>query len=229
MALWEYLWAWSSVTKWLYHLNGNANDSSGNWNNATSSSIVYVDWKIWSKCAWSTSKTYITLPSTFMWTIWTWDFAISFWLNPVNPWTWQYPMLFWSFKDSSPYVWPTIFYDPLNIQRLWDCCIFRVTRSNEQCVSWASSLYWEWVNVVFTRISWVCYVYYNWELKLQFNDTTYIPTWESAYIFSRNGHYQQFCNTWAKFDECIVETGVWWTAEKVKKQYTYAKWRFWVQ
>lgn len=58
MAIWQYLWAGSSKTLWLYHLDWNANDSSWNSNNWIPTAITWVWGKIWSWAAqfnWTTS------------------------------------------------------------------------------------------------------------------------------------------------------------------------------
>ena len=229
MALWTYLWAWSDVTKWLYHLDGSANDSSWNGNNGNPLNVSRVDWKVGGGCALWAANPSISIPSTTMWTIWTGDFVISFWVNPNNPWGSRYPILFGSFATTSPFAWPTVFFDPSNsFWTWWDGIQFRCASTNLLNITSpsASSLYWVWTNIVFTRISWTMYVYYNWSLVGSKADTTNIPAAWQARIFSRNLSIQRFASAWAKFDECIVETWKWWTATEVKKYYTYALWRF---
>jgi len=52
MSLWKYVWAWSLITKGLYHFDWNSNDSSWNTNNWSDTNINYVsDSKIWKLCA----------------------------------------------------------------------------------------------------------------------------------------------------------------------------------
>ena len=71
MTLGEYNWAGAATTLWLYHLNWNSNDSSGNGNNWTDTNISYVDWKFW-QCGsfnWSSSK--IVISTITPWTAFT--------------------------------------------------------------------------------------------------------------------------------------------------------------
>lgn len=49
MSLWEYIGSGTGITKGLYHLNGNANDSSGNSINgtATGTGFSWTKWFVW--------------------------------------------------------------------------------------------------------------------------------------------------------------------------------------
>ena len=134
-------------------------------------------------------------------------------------------MLFSSYQNAAWYKWPTIIFDPLNTNSWGNAIIFRVISTNQQFVTTpsASSLYGKRVNIVFTRISWVCYVYYDWLLVKQFNDNTSIPAANDVWLFSRNLS-QQTQPTWAKWDEFILETR-WRTQQEAQKYYTYTKWR----
>ena len=226
MALWEYLGAGSGTTKWLYKLNGNANDSSWNWNNGTSTNVSWVAGRLWSQCAQTWTSAYIAIPNSICSAIWTWDFTISLFLYPINPWAWIYPMIFGSFQPSSPFIWPTIFYDPTNNWWWWNAIEVRLTASNKQFVTSpsASSLYQKWTNMIFTRISWVCNFYINWSNVKQWNDATNVNSTTESFILSRNYIYQQF-PSWARMDDCFINVWKWMTASEARKYYTYTTWR----
>ena len=68
MSLGEFLGSWSAVTKWLYKLDNNANDSSGNWANWTATNVAYVSGKIWSNC-WQFNNTSSKITTAV--TLWT--------------------------------------------------------------------------------------------------------------------------------------------------------------
>lgn len=102
MALWEYLWSWSGITKWLYHLNWNANDDSWNGNNGTATNITWVWWKLGSGAAsFNGSNSQITLPNSVI-------------ISGNNPRT----ILAWvkySFRDTGSAIFSSIFWWWVNV------------------------------------------------------------------------------------------------------------------
>ena len=78
--LWEYIWAWSSTTKLLLHLDWNANDSSLNWYNWTPTNITWVDGKLGSWSASSSWNWYITTTSPILSDI---PFTVSMYIKTI--------------------------------------------------------------------------------------------------------------------------------------------------
>lgn len=226
MSLWKYMGAGSTVTKWLYHLDGNSNDSSGNANNGTDTNISYVDWKILQCASWSATW-YISLPLNI---IWNWDYTIAQRVNittrPANGA--NYVLYHWSPNSN----FPAQFVDLTNIN---GNATYRVrnrvtnTANSEFQLSYESPYadyenVWSWI--VATKISNVLHLYINGDEK----GTPVTVTWTAntddfkctiwaAYFWSYSSHIN------GKIDELIIENRA-WTAAEVRKFYTYSKWRF---
>lgn len=224
----------STRTIFYYDFENNLNDGSWNHNNITSSNYIsyeqvgrqYVSYiNNWS---W-----YLQISSTLWASIWSGDFAISFWIYPKQPASNKYPMIFWMFDNISPFTWPTIFFDPYNKNWHWDSIFFRMTwwSSNAYDCGTASALYNAWHHIVMTRISWVVYVYIDNVLKASWNnDTNVFPTTSNSswyILFSNNGVSQQRGVTWVKWDKVILEN-VWWSAQDVKDYYNQIKLNYWL-
>lgn len=81
MALGEYISAGSDITKLLYHLNGNANDSSGNAYNGTATNVTFNnDYGVFSQGAYfNGSSSVITNGSVILSTS---TFSTSHWVKP---------------------------------------------------------------------------------------------------------------------------------------------------
>jgi len=211
MALWNYLWAWSWITKWLYHLDWNANDSSGNGVNGTATNIIWTWWIIWS---WSASLT------------WTNSHIIindALWLTTSSSNT-----LSFIIKSTSA-SWTQYITD-------WCTTSWGNRRIVLYSVSWILYIYSSWVsgsstglNIVnkILRISLVHtpstdYVYVNsalltsiawWSIWIPYNQLWLWTPVDSTLV-------AQFI--WI-IDEAIVENRA-WSATEIKKYYTYSKW-----
>lgn len=217
LTLWEYLWAWSWITKLLLHLNGDANDSSGNSNNGTGTNITYGDWPLW-KCAVFNWSWYITTPNTITvsWHITfnilikstdlSWvkevvssgtnngnDFRYFTATDSVGDWLWiQGYFVYWTYPYHSYLEW-------------WD---------------------WKLMTIVFNvSITNKISFYINWELKrvdTWFNQSgNFNISW--LYIGS-NPTYTNQKFIW-NMDECSIDLAS-RDASQVKKYYTMIKWRF---
>lgn len=215
-------------TLFYYKFEQNLNDSSWNNRTATWSNIGYtqVNWQ-YVVTNTSTSNSYIKPPAIS----WSWisDFAISFWLYPINPWNSRQPLIFAQSESSSPYKWPNIFYWPDVYSSWWstNSLMFRLSSSNQQH-TWVISLN-TWHHVVFTRSSWTCKAYVDGSNVLTWTDTTTWGTPAQLYVFNSNNDSskQGWGNTWAKADDYIYEK-VAWSADDVTNYYDLTKRKYWI-
>lgn len=204
-------------TLFYFEFEDNLNDSSDNHNDATWSNLSYIDvW--WQKVVQAGTDCNISVPQLWA-SIGSWDFALSFWLNPVAPSSWRYPMLFWMWTDTSYYAY--IFYDPLNVTGWWDTILRMVGWSNYYWT--ASDLYNWWHHLVMTRISWTVYCYIDKVEVGHFSGNTAFTSGGTSYILSRaNAWNTQTWDTPAKADKYILEK-VWWSVDDVKDYYDQTK------
>lgn len=227
MSLWKYIGAGSTVTKWLYHFDGNSNDSSGNANNGTDTNISYIDWRILQCASWNATW-YIALWVNILWN---WDYTIAQRVNittrPANGANY----ILYSWMPNSTF--PAQFVDLTNMN---GNATYRVrnrvtnTANDEFQLNYESPYadyenVWSWI--VATKISNVLHLYVNGDEK----GTPVTVTWTA-----RSDDYR--CTIWAvyfspsyfsmingKIDEMIIENRA-WTAAEIRKFYTYSKWRF---
>lgn len=218
MSLGEYLWAGSWTTKWLYHLNWDSADSSGNWNNGTDTAISYVAGKFGNCASFNGSSSFInyTTPITtatnnltislwvyISWTSLNWTF-IHIWNNTGVPDNWY---TLWVWNTTTWNVWNNL---------IWLC----------NWVAWMNFNIpiWTWrEHVLMTRNSGTWYWYVNWKVSATtFTTTPNTPT-NNTMIWRDIDITPSFFN-WL-IDEVIIEN-VARTAEQVKKYYTYTQWRF---
>lgn len=214
---------------WEWLLDWNANDTAWT-NNWTETDITYVWAERWyvNQCAsFNGSSSILSLPATTLWTIWTQDFYVSWWYYLTDPWSGHYPMLFGSFQSPSPFVWPTIFFDPHNVWWWWwwwDAIQFRATGDNKFFSSTsASSLYNGWHHIVMTRISWTLYLYIDWVLDNSWSDNTDIWAADECDICRNSSKQRRHWKTW------LVRAGVWIWLSQQEVQQLYQEWlrRLW--
>lgn len=221
MAFWEYLWAWSWTTVWLYHLNWDANDSSGNGNNWTRWwTPAYANGKFLQAASFNGSSAYISVPDSSSLRLTT--LTISMWINiGWKKSTEQIPLR----KDTfwTRHLWGfTVAANTTNIQSQM------YNGTNYLSNAYTLSI-WTWTNVIMT-ISWVWWImnfYVNWtkiwdSVNLWNFTAPTSPLNLSLYYDNSGGYFN-----WL-IDEVIIENKV-WTPEQIKKYYTYTKWRFWIQ
>lgn len=225
--IWEYLWAWTAITKWLYHLNWGATDSSWNWNNWTPTDISWVLGKIWSWCAsfnGSTSIISITDSSTLSPS---WSFTLNAWIkvnsynNTATLWLWKW----WETNNAREYALAE--WDATNLQfyiaSTWAYWAWSFLVSTSKPSTWV----WTLFTCVFT--SWVWWtIYKNW-ISSGSNTSTMTSVQDNANPFQMGYATNNFWGVSNKFnwyiDEVIFENYA-WTATQIKKYYTYALWRF---
>ena len=212
-----------SRTIFYYEFENNLNDSSGNWHNITASTWVWYNTVWWQWVIESTASTsWLSVNPSWSSSIWSWDFAISFWIKPQQPSSSRYPMLVWIYINPSPYSWPTIFYDPLGVNGRWDKIILRMrwgsaSYQHTSTVT-ASSLYNSWHHIVMTRDNWTVNCYVDGVLDTTWsNDTISFPTSNySWYIFWRTDFSDQSRGSvWVMWDKFILENIAWSSADIV--------------
>jgi hypothetical protein len=171
----------------LWHLNGNSTDASGHGNNGLDSNISYSSGKFNTAAFAGSTGGYINSPLYALGVIGTGDFTMSFWLNAAAPGAGTYTTLMNQNNNSNG---PEIIFDPLNVLTLGNGIVFRVSSANSQIVTSpsASSLYGVWTNIIFTRVSGVCNVYYNGTLEKTFTDNTAITNALFCNVFGRSTH-----------------------------------------
>lgn len=210
MALWEYLGAWASTTKWLYHLNWDATDSSWNGNNGMATNISWTWGKIWSGSAtWNWSSSRITFTRTWAWS----NNTYAVWFKRNWNWTWenQLAMFWW----TSWTKWTAIRCQTTTLQYL------NSNYSAWQTIQTISN--WIWYHLVITQDwSW-SKAYINWSLIVSNSDTSTL-WWTQLSAFLSNWNAAQDYFNWV-IDEVIIEART-WTAEEVKKQYTAQRWLY---
>lgn len=220
MSLWEYLWAWSTKTVWLYHLNWNSNDSSWNSNNWTDTNISYVTWKFWQSIFFDNTWDYVTIADHSSLQFWTWNFTISFW---IKLWTLcEYQKAFMLLSKN--YTWYEMYLYRWNN---W-------TDTNLCWYIWGASNIWIWTFSFQTGIWYNCILIRNWTTCNSFVNTLVDTQVTNSASASNVGTVLNFWrrpwntpNMTPNFilDEVIIENRA-WSATEIKKYYTYARGRF---
>lgn len=224
MTLWEYLWAWPTVTKWLYHLNGNSNDSSGNGLNWT--------W-VWTE-AYTSGK---------LWTCanFNWSSMIKTWNCTLNSWT-SVTHFAW-IKTSTNNKWYITSRDWYSNGNAFYMAIWEGTANKLSIfLTWTTNTWWQTstssINNWNRHLVWFTYdganlkIYVDWRLETTNAQTGWIiATSRPLFIWWRTSNpwwttMQYWFN--GQIDEIVFEDVV-WSPEKIKKYYTYTKWRFWIQ
>ena len=218
--LWEYLGAGSSTTKLLLHLNWNANDSSGNWNNLTPTNIIWTNWIIWNWSANCNTNSFLSINSA-LWIDW-WNITVMLKLKINTQITSWFSDIFdnWNTNTKTLYV---IDYDynwwtrRLRFHRVKNGVIDNFFTYNITLIPW--KIYTIWLKYNWSNLYW----YVNWVLvwnivasgnwTSNFTSRTYI-NWAWNWIWNQ-----------CLFDEVIIENRV-WTDNEIKKYYTYSQWKF---
>ena len=217
--LWEYLGAGSSTTKLLLHLNWNANDSSGNWNNWTPTNVSWIGGKIWSgsagfnRASWS----YIALP--------------NFNLNSSNWWPWTFSCWVKSWTIWQANFWNTI----INKRNWWNTfTLVADNGSNKITLSdWGATSTTIVSNKIVTDDIRHCIIatstgatngslYVDWVLQWTSNSFNFVTQNFSNMIWNFDWWWRGW--NW-NIDEPICEARA-WSAEEVRKYYTFSKANF---
>jgi len=218
----EYLGAGSSKTKLLLHLNGNSADSSGNGNNGTDTNITYsqANGKFGQGAGFnSASPSYIKFPANI---VTAFPITISFWYKGTP----NGGDIVIGNMVGTPYLTGSFFAVNLSPPKIYFQS--RTSSYTDNSIGSADvSLGSGWNNIIM-----VIQTGTN-NLKMFLNGLNiYTGTMiNSDYLNSQqwmmggfydNGYNQKLTGA---VDEMIVEN-IAWSAEKVKKYYTYAKGRF---
>ena len=233
-------WGWwtpdPTRTIFYYNFEDSNNrlaDSSGNNNDATSvTSITYT--QVWNEWVAETTGTpnWIHIPSNIVSSIWTWDYALSFWCYTIDPWSWKSCLMVAPIFSSNPYFF--IVFDPRNVfsdsTPSWDWVKWCWPLSGWY-MKWshsASSLYDGWHHFVMTRISGTVYWYIDAELDVSYSSNFSIGSnsGDGSLLWRYNSSGQSFWS-WAKWDKFIFEN-VGWTATDVTNYYNLTKADYWV-
>lgn len=216
MALWEYLGAGSWTTKLLLHLNWDATDSSGNWNNWTPTNIIWPWGKVWSwSASWNGTNSKIDLPLNLLNN--TWDWSIRWIIKPSNT-TQSFWHIFLQEKSSTTQHikaivqdWATLKYLNSNNTAWISTSVTLNTNTFYPFVfSFSSSTWWK--------------MYVNWNLV--WSDTQVWTTWNPYWVNQTALFYRNNANYFAWIiDEIICENRT-ISEQEVKKYCTASKWRF---
>lgn len=217
MALGEYLWAGSSISKAIYHLNWNSNDSSGNGNNWTDTSITYVNWRVWTQSAsFNGTTSAITLPDTLM------------------NWTTAGTLLFWFKRATTGNQHTLIDKSQIGVVNYFQLTL-QPTGADQNKLRWISFGWWTifstsaitdttdwhngWITFDWTNVNF----YIDWVLDRTVWYTFWVPaTNRTPYIWKidTNIWYMEWL-----IDEVIIENRA-WSAVEIKRYYTFSKWRY---
>lgn len=223
MTLGEYLGAGSSITKWLYRMNGNSNDASGNGYNLTATNISYVDSKFWFWASGNWTNNSLSTTNTLWIDWWTMTASIRIKMNAEIS-TWEIYFLYQANNISD--VWQMIKYEYNGwTRRVWftrNKAFVAANQSYYTITLW-TSLYHNLIYVYdWTDVYW----YVNW-----IKTTPVASTWNWAgtsvewlFIWSA---YSWIWKSNAIIDEVIVENRV-RSQSEIQKYYTYTKGRFWI-
>jgi len=234
MALWQYLWAGSWITKWLYHLDGDAIDASGNGNNWTANNVTWVWGEIWSGAGsfnGTTSKIEITDHSSLKPT---WNITISG-IIQVSP-SASRREIFQSYSQS----WTVAWFQVMITQSSWEWW----NENKIRFVVWSNT--WFSINTQYQQAfslwiiaDWIEHRFkciYNWSTIQVFVDGKWWNTANySAWIWYKSTNYIRiWCSnrdatsdeffSWI-IDEVFLENRNWLQSEIIK-DYTFSKWRF---
>ena len=226
-APWPTPWTpWADTLLYL-KFNNNLNDDSGKGNTITWSWIGYTTLYGNVKCVELTSTTWwINWPWDLMSGIWTGDFVVSFWINPIT--SNNNPLMFANWYEWSPRPWVQMFMMYRNGWGLSNQVSYHMTQVWHWSSISATSLSGTWHNLVFTRISWVCYWYIDWQEKFtSWSDSTDLSRVNILKILNRADFSEQKWNsTGVKMSELIVEEK-WWSGQESLDYYNQTKWNYW--
>lgn len=206
---WEYLWAWSSVTQGLYHLNGNANDNSGNARNGTASNITWVNGKIWQCASFNGSSSVITNvyhinPNA--------DFTCSMRVKPAS--IWSNMVIYRCSGNPQPYTMLRILSSgavQLFMHSTWPISSEILSANQRYNLCFVSN--WNTRNV-----------YINWILS---GTMTRTPSMQYNPTNQQFGNAEDSDKFNGLLDEVIMENRV-RTPQEIQKYYTYSLGRFWI-
>lgn len=221
MSLWEYLWAGSWTTKALYHLNGDTNDSSGNWLNWTwIGTWAYTAGKFWQCANFSgTNMIYTSDDTAISWT------SVTHFVWVKSTWDNQY------ITSRDWYAGWAAFY-----MAIWEGTANKLnilltgTTNTWRQVSTSSINDWNRHLVWFTYDGANLKIYIDTKLEATNAQTWWITATSRPILiwWRRNSAWLPYnIYRWLvwQIDEIIMEHSV-WTQSKINKYRTYTKGRF---
>jgi len=228
MSLWEYLWAGSWITKGLYHLNGNSTDSSWNGNNGTDTDVSYVAWRFGQCASFNGSSAVIyrdwDSPVGITYDQFATAFTISCWIDETTQTALSVftgmQVQSWTSRRRNMYL--------ISNNGLIKINVFDGT-ANTYNTSLTTST-GIWYNIILTYDGTTIKIYWDGKLILSqarslsyYSDSQagWFGIWAERQNSTNNNYY-----AWL-VDEVIVENIV-WSAEKIKRYYTFSKGRFWI-
>lgn len=231
--IWEYTYNWTpDASRTMLYLKFENNLTDSSWNNQSVSWAWIGYWttgnKYYVERTGTASWTYINPPQTLMQGIWSWDFTVSFFLRWVN-WWWDATWIFVNeYDSSSPWYGFYIRWFSWTGEPTWLGFVNTGWGSPSDVVgisSWNILYRRTWYHVCCTRISWVVYLYINWQEVWHATMTrSFANPWVSKFrILNRNDYTSQaWGEAWTRMSEVILEK-VWWTAEQVLWYYNWIK------
>jgi len=218
MSFWEYLWAGSSVTQWLYRFNWNANDSSGNSRNMSTSWVSYVDGKFW-QCLQQGASSYAVV-SNNMWWNGSVNFTVSLRMN-ISTRSVSWVKTAFVIRETT---------NSTNFAIYYTSSLFYAGKSRRAVQDAPTISTWTiptWVRnnlvITYNTSGTVSSIYLNWVLA-----TSASRSWNWTGETLNETILWSIGTNWSspeKFDEVIIENRV-RTPIEIQKYYTYAKWRF---
>jgi len=226
MSLGEYLWAGTSISKWIYHLNWNSNDSSGNGYNWTDTNITYANGINGTQLATFNGTTSKIAVWNDRWGF-TGDFTVAFKFIPNNLTTYQTLLSNFNINPSVTYWYWWI----ARLSNTWKIELVIANDSSVLLSDTTTLSTWVKYNVVIKRVNWAwSYIYINWVLTA--SNTSTFNQWYSGVAHSTiwwleylwwSYITEQFFN-WS-IDEVICEN-VAWTDTQIQRYNTFSKWLY---
>lgn len=219
---WEYLWAGSWITKWLYHLNGSSTDSSWNSQTGTDTSISYTNWLLWQWAWFNGSSSQIALPN--LWVSWGTARTLSMWIKATTITSLDCPFRYWTNTSRAGFA--------ILLWWLTTNDVYLAFANNDVYTATNAVSTWSWYNIVCIYDWWTiststAHIYINWEIQSITQSVT--SAWAANTANSNYWIWYDPITAGRNFDWVIDEVileNVAWSAGQVKRYYTYAKWRF---
>lgn len=227
MSLGEYLGAGSGITKGLYHLNGNSNDSSGNGNNGSDTNISYgLAYGKFRQGAGFNGSSWITFPSSMILPVTTTNQTYSVWFKLASTASNQTILESLTKTGSTDcllqYITSGTYFRIGVVYQQIGSAYFKTISLND--TNWHHA-----VLTVSNNNSMTAYFDGNSLGTLSMSSTGSSVSYNNLSVGHDinyiSGASQNPMANGGNIDEVIIEN-VAWSAEKVKKYYTYSRGRF---
>ena len=223
----EYLGAGSGTTKLLLHLNGNSTDSSGNGNNGTDSNISYVAGKF-GQCAQLANTSKSSIVSTSDLNLQS-AFTISAWVYQTSNGTgtsYEENILTKDNETTNNRSWRFCITGPAETGKTRFLRFIYNVPSNLSVFSASGISLNTWTNVIIVSTQGT-YTFYINGVASGNGNTNITPVYQGTAPLCLGvlSIYSYLESLIGSIDEVIVENRA-WSAEEVKKYYTYSKGMF---